>query len=208
MPEFSACNKLSFLFRVCNGEPTSLSTQVFRSLAVSDVSSMSIVKQCNFLDSILCTDFTNEVLGSHELSLKDLKKSILEADRQQIIQKSANHPSLSYILRVAMENMWMKFWDVALDHGPDGTKASMAILKLLCLTLFSDRCCPIHDCSYIIPPNSPLCEHFMESHTSTLFDSNVSPDYITNLIISCTSDSEHFMSLMSLGLSLKNVLPF
>ena len=39
------CNKLSFLFQVCNGESTSLSTQVFRSLAVSDVSSMSIVKQ-------------------------------------------------------------------------------------------------------------------------------------------------------------------
>ena len=94
------------------------------------------------------------------------------------------------------------FWDVALDHGHDGTKASMAILKLLCLTFFSDRCCPIHDCSYIIPP---LCEHFMESHT--LFNSNISPDYITNLIISCTSDSEHFMSLLSLGLSLnKNAI--
>ena len=93
---------------------------------------------------------------------------------------------------------------MALDHGPDGTKASMAILKLLCLTLFSDRCCPIHDCSYIIPP---LCEHFMESHT--LLGSNISPDYITNLIISCTSDSEHFMNLMSLGLSLKMyILPF
>ena len=205
MPEFSATRSLSCFE---HGESTSLSTQVFRSLAVSDVSSMSILKQCNFLDSILCTDFTNEVLGSHELSLKDLKKRILEADRQQIIQKSANHPSLSYVLRVARENMWMKFWEVALDHGPDGTKVSMAILKLLCLTLFSDRCCPIHDCSYIIPPNSPLCEHFMESHTSTLFDSNASPVYITNLIISCTSDSEHFMSLMSLGLSLKNVLPF
>ena len=37
------CNKLSFLFRVCNGGSTSLSTQVFRTIAVSDVTSMSIV---------------------------------------------------------------------------------------------------------------------------------------------------------------------
>ena len=34
------CNKLSFLFRVCNGGST---TQVFRTIAVSDVTSMSIV---------------------------------------------------------------------------------------------------------------------------------------------------------------------
>ena len=38
------CNKLSFLLCVCNGESTSVSTQVFRSIAVSDVTSMSIVK--------------------------------------------------------------------------------------------------------------------------------------------------------------------
>ena len=57
------CNKLSFLFWVCNGGSTSLSTQVFRTIAVSDVTSMSIVKQCHFLDSILGTKFTNEVLS-------------------------------------------------------------------------------------------------------------------------------------------------
>ena len=100
----------------------------------------------------------------------------------------------------------MKFWDVALDYGYDGTKASMAILKLLCLTLFNDRHCPIHDCSYIISENTPLCEHFMECHTVS--DTYVSPDHVTDQIISCTSDSELFMNLMSLGLSLRNVLPY
>ena len=44
------CDKLSFLFRICNGGSTSLSTQVFRTIAVSDVTSTSIVKQCHFLD--------------------------------------------------------------------------------------------------------------------------------------------------------------
>ena len=58
------CNKLSFLICVCRGKSTSLSTQVFRSIAVSDVTSMSIVKQCHFLDSILDTQFTNEVFNN------------------------------------------------------------------------------------------------------------------------------------------------
>ena len=43
---------------VCNRESSSLSTQVFRSIAVSDVTSMSIVKQCYLLDSILGTQCT------------------------------------------------------------------------------------------------------------------------------------------------------
>ena len=96
------CNKLSFLFRVCNGGSTSLSTQVFRTIAVSDVTSMSIVKQCHFLDSILGTKFTNEVLSvNSEVSLRDLKKRILEADRLRTIEKSDGHPSLFYVLRIA-----------------------------------------------------------------------------------------------------------
>ena len=74
------CNKLSFLIPVCRGKSTSLSTQVFRSIAVSDMISMSIVEQYHFLNSILDTQFTNEVLNNPVLSSKDLKKWIIEAD--------------------------------------------------------------------------------------------------------------------------------
>ena len=140
-----------------------------------------------------------------KLSLRDLKKRVLEADRLKTIEKSGNHPSLTYVLRVAKENMWIKFWDVALDHGYDGTKASTALLKLLCLTVFRDRHCPMPDCVHIVPENMPLCEHFMECHCDS---NNASPSSITDCIISCTSDSDHFMSLIPLGLSLMSVLPF
>ena len=83
---------------VCNRESSSLSTKVFRSIAVSDVTSMSIVKQCYLLDSILGTQCTNEVLNNPGLSLRDLKRRALEADRLKIIEKSGNHPSLTYVL--------------------------------------------------------------------------------------------------------------
>ena len=53
------CNKLSFLDNVYNGDSKSLSTQAFRSLAASDVMSMSIVKQCQFLDQVQGTEFTS-----------------------------------------------------------------------------------------------------------------------------------------------------
>ena len=41
-------------------------------------------------------------------------------------EKSKDLPSLLYILHVAKENLWLKFWNVALEHGQDGLKSSMA----------------------------------------------------------------------------------
>ena len=154
------CNKLSFLIRVCRAKSTSLSTQVFRSVAVSDVTSRSIVKQCHFLDSILDIQFINEVLNNPVLFLRDLKKRIIEADRLKIMEKSENPPSLFHIFCIARKNKWLKFWDVALECGYDGSKSSLAILKSLCLTVFSDRHCPMQNCTYTVPQGVPLCQHF------------------------------------------------
>ena len=99
------CNKLSFLIRVCNGETTSLGTQLFRNIAVSDVTSMSIIKQSYFLDSILETEFTDNVLNNPELCIRDLKKRVIVADCLKIVQSSKRHPSLSLILHIAEENL-------------------------------------------------------------------------------------------------------
>ena len=154
----------------------------------------------------LDTQFTNEVLNNPELSSRDLKKRIIETDRLKIMEKSENHPSLFHIFRIARENKWLKFWDVALEYGYNGSKSSLAILKSLCLTVFSDRHCLIQNCPYTVPQGVPLCQHFFECHTE--FDSSVTPEYITDCILFSTSNSDQFMSLIPLGLSLLKVLPF
>ena len=94
------CNKLSFLHSVYNGDSDSLSTQAFRSLAASDVMSMSIVKQSQFL----------EMLCNPRLSIVALKKHIIEADRQNTIDTAENHPLQRFIAQIARNNLWMKFW--------------------------------------------------------------------------------------------------
>ena len=109
----------------------------------------------------LGTEFTNEVLSQSELSLRDLKKRILKADRIKSLDASENHPSLKFALYIAKENAWMKFWDAALEHGPDGTRSSLSLFKLLSLTVFRDRICPASNCSYIVPEKSSLCGHFL-----------------------------------------------
>ena len=62
-------NKFSFLCCVQNGEPYSLSTQVFRTLAATDVYSISVIKQCKFLDEVLGTNFTEELLSNRSSPL-------------------------------------------------------------------------------------------------------------------------------------------
>ena len=98
------------------GEPTSLSAQAFRSLAASGVRSTSIIKQCKFLDSVLCSEFTEEFLKNPDISVRDLKNLILEADS-------------SRSLIAANDHAWLKFWGNALDHGVEDTRASVTLLK-------------------------------------------------------------------------------
>ena len=116
------------------------------------------------------------------------------------------HASLKFALYIAKENAWMKFWDAALEHGPDGTRSSLSLLKLLSLTVFSDGICPASNCSYIVPEKSSLCGHFLQCHAD--ISSEITPDYLTNSIISITTDSEQFLNILPLGLSIVKCFPF
>ena len=64
-------------------------------IATSDVISMTIVKQCKFLEEKLGSNssFTNEVLIQSFVSIRDLKKRILSHDRSTLRVPSI--PSLS-----------------------------------------------------------------------------------------------------------------
>ena len=127
----------------------SLRSRVFSSIAASDVWSMSIVKQCKFLEEKLISNhgFTENVLSQSPSSIRDLKKQILDHDRSRTLGLSEGHPSLQYPLIIAKEKMWMKLWDTALEHGMQGTMSAMSVLKLISMTVFEDRTCPADECS-------------------------------------------------------------
>ena len=100
----------------------------------------------------------------------------------------------------------MKFWDVALEHGPEGTRSSLFILKLLYMTVFGDRRCPADNCLHTVTEKSPLCEHFLQNHTD--LPPEITPDFLTNSIISIGTDSEQFLIVLPLGLSIVQSFPF
>ena len=173
----------------------SLCFQVFNSIAASDVMSMNLVKQCQFLKSKLGIEFTSKVLSQPELSLRNLKQHVIKAARMKTLEMSENHQSLQFALHIARENTWMKFWDVTLEHGLDSTRSSLSIVKLFCLTVFRDRNCHASNCPYIVPEPSPLCEHFLQCHTDLPIE--ITPDYLTNCIISTVTDSEQFLNIFN-----------
>ena len=161
------CSKISYLLRICNAP---LKSQTFNAIATSDVHLLELVKQCKLLASHFepLRNLTEEILSNlnlNEPSVRSVRERILSADRTNVLSSSVGHPSLFYPLKIARKHGWMKLLDIALDHGLNGTRAGLAILKLLFLTVFSDRRCPVDNCEHIIPQGTPFCAHFTECHT-------------------------------------------
>ena len=161
------CIKLGFLLKVLKNE-NSLSARVFRSLAVSDVEALHLIRQCRFLESSLNTNFTSRILSSHqEFSFSQLKKEIIEVDFSLLLSEASNHSSQRYVQAVAASpiSSWPKVWDSALEKGAFGTSCSLALLRLLSLHTYSDNKCPVPNCSYVVGEDS-LCSHFLADHTT------------------------------------------
>ena len=99
----------------------------------------------------------------------------------------------------------MKFWNTALEHGVKGTRSSLSILKLLCLSVLGDRCRPACNCSYILPEESSLCEYFLRCHihlmrliTLDSLSSSIYHLHIINIIIIVTDNEAKEESLIQL----------
>ena len=177
--------KLNFLLKVITGD-LSLCAQSFRSLAVSDVESLLLVRQCRFLESTLDSDFTTTVFTSpNSVSLSLIKKNILQLDISILLSDGASHPSQIYVHKIAssQEGSWPKLWDLALERGVFGTTCIQAVLKLLSLHLHSKNTCPVPDCNISLDTNSP-CTHFLSHHSEL----TISIGDLTDACVHC-SDS-------------------
>ena len=92
---------------------------IFRSLAVSDVKSLLLIRQCRFLESTLDLNFTTSVLTSPNSVSPSIKKVILQLDFSLLLSDAASHPSQKLVQNIAssQEGSWPKFWDLALERG-------------------------------------------------------------------------------------------
>ena len=101
--------KLSYLTRVFVADNDKLSSQILKSFAERDISNLSIVEQCCYLEGVYGTDFTGEILDSR-LSRRDLQKAILAADKAFRLKDCDTHQSLKHITGpgIPSELSWLK----------------------------------------------------------------------------------------------------
>ena len=195
--------KLKFLHKIIVGD-LSLSARTFRSLAVTDVESLLLVRQCRFLESTLDSSFTTSILTSPKsVSLSSIKKDILKLDISLLLSDAASHRSQTLVQQIAssQEGSWPKLWDLALERGVFGTTCIQAVLKFLSLHPHSDNTCPIPNCGILLDTHS-TCSHFLSDHSEL----TVTTQEITDACI-CCSDSI-FIFGRSLHNSFKSLLYF
>ena len=197
-------SKLKFIYKVVHGEDN-LASQAFRSISVNDIESMSIIRQCRFLESAYSSNLTSTVLNTDDLLPASINKTVLELDRSPILSDAEGHASQSYVLEVAKATAWPKFWDNALDCGPEGTKSALAILQTLCKTCYSDQICSAKNCYFEISKGSAPCNHFIQCHTDLNCSANtIVGNIVTHTLMYCLALDIHYINLYSQRTSLSH----
>ena len=135
--------KLKFLANLLTNNDETIGATSFRALAMVDVYDISLIQQCLFLEDHLSIKAVQACLRVPDMAAtaKDYTKQLLTIDSNLSFEEADGHPSLKHILEVKERVSWLKVFDMALDHGSNGTQAVQNILKMLYVPLFGDRVC-------------------------------------------------------------------
>ena len=143
-----------------------------------------------------CQGVTDLVLkaDNNPQGLRSIKKLILDTDWKICLSEASQHQSTSLAAKIATHSTGPKMWDMALDHGAQGTTALQALYCTLTRPSFGQKPCPFCD-----NQSTELShfEHFVTCHTPF-----VSPEFIVELLARESTDifvhAKHFLHLVSL----------
>ena len=124
--------------------------------------------------------------------LRGIKKLILDTDWKICLSEASQHQSTSLAAKIATHATWPKLWDMALDHGAQGTAALQALYCTLTRPSFGEKPCPFCESTKL-----SHFEHFVTCHSPF-----VSPEFIVELLARESTDifvhAKHFMHPVSL----------
>ena len=113
--------KLSLLRKV-HTESDSLSHKVFSVLPSDSPRDLHLVQECLSLEEKLdCHGITQEVLDGNLVGRCGMAKLVAEADWKKCLRDALDHRSSAAAAEIATSTSWLKLWDMALDHGCNGT---------------------------------------------------------------------------------------
>ena len=92
-----------------------------------------------------------------------MQKIILSADKDLRFEHSNTHSSLKHLSTIHSELSWLRIWDMALDHGVQGTRNTLCLFNTLSRPLFGNRLCPccetpvVEDLTYLARAGVGAC---------------------------------------------------
>ena len=87
----------------------------------------------------------------------------MKTDWEKCLREAQNHQSTALAAEIASSTSWLKLWDMALDHGHQGTVSLQALFRELTRPTFGSK--PCHRCD-IDHLHEPYFNHFISSHST------------------------------------------
>ena len=107
------------------------------------------------LESIVGVGIVDKCLCSPNdavYTVRSLKSSILDKDRESLLSSAATHPTAQLAAKIAAKTSWRLLWDRALDLGIKGTRHLQCIVHLLSQPIYTSPL-SAHSvtCGWILP---------------------------------------------------------
>ena len=163
--------KLSLLHRVSIGSE-SIGQKVYSELTLNGPQRLSLVEECLSLeDKVGCNGVTQDVLDGNSASARGRTKLIVKMDWEKCLCDAQSHQSTHVVAEIASSTSWLKLWDMALDHGQQGTLSLQTLFRELSRPCYGSK--PCHRCD-IESLEEHYFHHFISSHSNI----SVSPSTI------------------------------
>ena len=176
-------------------------------LAASDIMSVSIVKQCKYVPG----RETGVKLQLHQWGVFPV------ITLNQRPEKANPRPRLikNFITVWNPSNtLWtlpntINYVDEVLGPSPgswsERHKNSANCSQVLVHDSLRDRVCPVEECDYVVPENTPVCDHLIHSHID--LSHRLTPSSLTDIIISTGNNPDQFQEISRLSSAISRQLP-
>ena len=122
--------KLSLLHRVRIGGE-SIGQKVYSELTINGPQRLCLVEECLSLeDKVGCNGVTQDILDGNSASARGWTKVIAEEDWEKCLCDAQIHQSTHIVAKIASSTSWLKLWDMALDHGQQGTLSLQTLFRV------------------------------------------------------------------------------
>ena len=104
-----------------------------------------------------------------------MAKLVVEADWKKCLRDALDHQSSAAAVEIATSTSRLKLWDMALDHGCNGTASLQAMFREPTRPAVESKPCYRCDIDQL---NGPYFNHFLSSHCTI----HVTPSTIIRLL--------------------------